>query len=249
MVKSLNCPNCAAPLNVREQQTIALCVYCGSSIRLDIGDAQPQAIEQRELTPEVLSQVNQMLLDGKRAAAIELYRQQANVTDAEATEAIENLAKQMTRRTISQQPISNMGIIMLVVFSAVGLAAVWWGIAHDSWLAAIIGAGWAVLQWVVFSRGLQARWFYETALPATASVKKMVHLGDIVVRGKPAAAVRLWLEVRPSNQAPFYVERNMMMWRYSFEQLSPGVLIEVRCKPDRGEAIPTLPLKVVKRGS
>ena len=244
-MKSLNCPNCAAPLSVREQQTMALCVYCGSSIRLDAGNASPQALELRELTPEVLSQVNQLLLDGKRAAAIELYRQQANMTNAEASEAIDNLAKQMTSRTISRQPVSNMGILMLMAFSAIGLGAVWWGVTHDSWLVALLGGGWALLQWVVFFPGLKARWFYETGQVAAASVKKLVHLGDVTVRGKPAAAVRLWLEVRPANQAPFQVERNMMMWRYSFEQLAPGVLIEVRCKPDRGEAIPTLPLKVL----
>jgi hypothetical protein len=249
MVKSLNCPNCAAPLSVGERQTIALCVYCGSSIRFETDGAQPQPIERRELTSEALNQVNQLLLDGKRAGAIELYRQQADVSNAEAHEAIDNLAKQLTRRTISRQPVSNMGILMLAVFSAVGLGAMWWGVTHDSWLAALLGGGWALLQWVVFFQGLKARWFYETGQITAASVRKLVHLGDVTVRGKPAAAVRLWLEVRPAHQAPFQVERNMMMWRYSLEQLAPDVLIEVRCKPDRGEAIPTLPLKVLESHS
>ncbi len=100
MTKSLNCPNCAAPLQVRELQTVALCVYCGSSIKLDAAGVAPQPIEQRELTPEVLSQVNQLLLDGRRAEAVTLYQQQAGVTGAEAREAIDNLATQLTRRTL-----------------------------------------------------------------------------------------------------------------------------------------------------
>ena len=249
MLKSLNCPNCAAPLPVGERQVIALCAYCGSSLKIEADGAQPQPLEQRELTPEALRQINQLLMDGKRAAAIEFYRHQTNLPQAEAATAIKQLAQQLTRRTINRQPVSNVGILLLTAFSAIGVGAVWWGVTHDSWLVMLIGGGWALLQWVVFIPGLQARWFYETGQPTAASVKQLVHLGDVVVRGKPASAVRLWLEVRPAGRTPFQVERNMMMWQYSLEQLAAGTLIEVRCKPERGEAIPTIPLKVFDSGT
>lgn len=74
----------------------------------------------------------------------------------------------------------------------------------------------------------------------------MVRLGDMTARGQPVSAVRLWLEVRPEGQPPFQMERNVILRRESLEQLSTGSTIEVRCRPDRGEAIPVAPLKFVE---
>jgi transposase-like protein len=246
MTQSLNCPNCAAPLRVREQQTVALCVYCGSSIKLDAGGAAPQSIEQRDLTPEVLSQVNQLLLDGRRAEAMALYQQQAGVTDAEAREAIDNLATQLTRRTLLRQPISNLGIGMFVVFTIIGLGALAWGLTNSSWLIMLLGAGWLAWHWLVFLPATIVRWRYETGQAAPARIQKMIRLGDITVRGQPVSAVRLWVEVHPVGQPTFQMERNVILHRESLEKLSAGSWLEVRCQPDRREAIPTTPLKIIE---
>jgi hypothetical protein len=248
MARSLNCPNCAAPLQVREQQTVALCVYCGSSIQIDAAGAAPQAIEQRELTPDVLSQVNQLLLDGRRTEAVTLYQQQAAVSAAEAYEAIDNLAAQLTRRTMLRQPVNNLGIAMLVAFTLIGLVAVIWGVTNNSWLIAALGAGWIIWNGLVFLPATVVRWRYETGQVAPAHVQKMVRLGDMKVRGQPVAAARLWLEVRPAGQSVFQMERNVILRRESLECLTAGSLIEVRCHPDRHEAIPVTPLKIIELG-
>jgi hypothetical protein len=245
MTKSLNCPNCAAPLQVRELQTVALCVYCGSSIKLDAAGVAPQPIEQRELTPEVLSQVNQLLLDGRRAEAVTLYQQQAGVTGAEAREAIDNLATQLTRRTLVFQPITNLGLFLFAAFTVIGLGALDWGLTNSSWLIILLGAGWLIWHWLIFLPATIMRWRYETGQIASARVQKMVRLGDITVRGQPVSAVRLWLEVRPTGQPDFQMERNVILRRSSLEQIATGSLLEVRCQPDRLEAIPTAPLKII----
>jgi hypothetical protein len=245
MTKSLNCPNCAAPLQVREQQTVALCVYCGSSIKIDTSGVAPQPIEQRELTPEILSQVNQLLLNGRRAEAQALYQQQAGVTSTEARETLDNLATQLTRRTLGLQPITNLGIFMFAGFTVIGLGALAWGLANSSWLVMLLGSGWLIWHWLVFLPATIMRWRYETGQTASARVQKMVRLGDITVRGQPVSAVRLWLEVRPTGRPTFQMERNVILRRSSLEQLSCGSIIEVRCRPDRGEAIPVAPLKII----
>jgi hypothetical protein len=245
MIKSLNCPNCAAPLQVREQQTVALCVYCGSSIKIDAGGVVPQPIEQRELTPEILSQVNQLLLNGRRGEAQLLYQQQAGVTAAEARETIDNLATQLTRRTLGFQPITNLGIFLFAAFTIIGLGAVIWGFANRSWLIVLLGAGWLIWHWLIFFPATIMRWRYETGQTAPARVQKMVRLGDITVRGQPVSAVRLWLEVCPTTRPTFQMERNVILRQSSLEQLSSGSTIEVRCQPDRDEAIPVVPLKII----
>lgn len=79
MPTSPNCPNCAAPLQVREGQTVALCLYCGSSLKLEPDGIMPHAIEPRELTPDVRQHINQLLLDGRRTEAMALYMQHARV--------------------------------------------------------------------------------------------------------------------------------------------------------------------------
>jgi hypothetical protein len=245
MTKSLNCPNCAAPLQVREQQTVALCVYCGSSIKIDASGVAPQPIEQRTLTPEILGQVNQLLLNGRRAEALALYQQQAGVTGIEAREALDNLGTQLTRRTLGLQPITNLGIFIFAAFTIIGLGALIWGLTNSSWLIALLGSGWLIWHWLIFLPATIMRWRYETGQVAPARVQKMVQLGDITVRGQPVSAVRLWLEVRPTSRPTFQMERNVILRQSSLEQLRSGSTIEVRCRPDRGDAIPTAPLKII----
>lgn len=246
MLKSLNCPNCAAPLQVRERQTVALCVYCGSSLKLEAEGVTPQPIEQRELTPEMLQQINQLLLDGRRADALALYVQWAGVTPAEAGEAIDNLATQLTRRTMLRQPITNLGIGVFVVFTAIGLAALFWGLTNSSWLVSLLSSGWIIWHWLVFFPALRVRWQYETGQAAPALVRKMIPLGEMKVRGEMVSAMRLWLEVQPEGRPVYQTERNVILRRSSLEQLATGSLIEVRSRSDRGEAIPVAPLKIVE---
>ena len=246
MPQSLNCPNCAAPLRVREGQTIALCVYCGSSLKLDVGGITPQPIAQRELTPDSMQQINQLLLDGRRTEAVTLYQQHSGVSAAEAREAIDHLATQLTRRTMLRQPINNLGIILLLAFTFVGLIALIWGVTNNSWLIVALSAGWIIWNWLVFVPAALVRWRYETGQAALARVQKMVRLGEMTVRGQPVTAARLWLEVRPNSHPPYQMERNVILRRASVEQLSTGSTIEVRCHPDRHEAIPVTPLKIVE---
>ncbi|CAG0937282.1 hypothetical protein TFLX_06205 [Thermoflexales bacterium] len=246
MPKSLNCPNCAAPLQVRERQTVALCVYCGSSLKLESEGGMPQPSEQRELTAEVLQQINQLLLDGRRAAAITLYVQEAGVTQTAASEAIDNLATQLTRRTMLRQPISNLGIAIVLGLSGLGLAAFWWGATNANVLIALVGAGWAALQWLAFLPGLVTRWQYETGQAAPAVVRKLIPLGEMKVRGERVSAMRLWLEVRPAGGPVYQAERNVILRQSSLAQLATGSIIEVRGRPDRREAIPVAPLKIVE---
>jgi hypothetical protein len=246
MPKSFNCPNCAAPLPVRERQTVALCVYCGSSLKLEAEGVVPQPSGQRELTPEVLQQINQLLLDGHRAAALALYLQQAGVTPAEAGEAIDNLATQLTRRTLTRQPITNLGIGLVIGFTAIGLGALVWGLTNQSWLVGLLGAGLIVWYWLIFFQALRVRWHYETGQVAPALVRKMILLGEMKVRGETVSAMRLWLEVRPADQPVYQAERTVILRPASLERLSTGSIIEVKSRPDRGEAIPVIPLKIVE---
>jgi hypothetical protein len=248
MTTSLNCPNCAAPLHVREGQTVALCLYCGSSIKIDAAGAEPQPIAQRALTPDALQQINQLLLDGRRAAAVTLYQQQAGVSAAEALEAIDNLAAQLTRRTMLRQPVNNLGLAMLAAFTLIGLGALIWGLTNNSWLIAVLGTGWIIWNWLVFVPAALVRWRYETGQVAPARVQKLVRLGEMKVRGQPVTAARLWLEVRPDDHPAYHVERNVILRQASLEQLTTGSTIEVRGHPDRGEAIPVTPLKIVETG-
>jgi hypothetical protein len=109
----------------------------------------------------------------------------------------------------------------------------------------LLGAAWIVWHWAVFLPATIMRWRYESGQVASARVQKMVRLGDIRVRGQPVSAVRLWLEVRPEHQPFFQAERNVILRRESLEKLSVGSTIEVRCRPDRVDAIPTAPLKII----
>jgi ribosomal protein S27AE len=242
--KSLNCPNCSAPLRLADRQNRVLCVYCGSTIVLETG--APEARASFELPPDVLDQLKQMLLDGRKLEAIHLYQQRAGVTEAEALETLNNLIGDLTRRTVVQQPMSNAGMLFYVSVDAALTLFVVWAYLNENWLAFGVALALMLLHSLAFAAGVLARVRYELGAPAPARVHKFARVGEIRLRGQPEPVqiVRLWLEVRPPNQPAFQAEKNVAIRKPSFDQLQPGVVIEVRHNHS-GYVFPTLPMKVL----
>jgi hypothetical protein len=72
-VESVNCPNCTAPLPHVAGQTAAICLYCNSSIQLapaTNGAATLQTTTQTGVSAEIIEQVKQLVVDGKRAEVL-----------------------------------------------------------------------------------------------------------------------------------------------------------------------------------
>lgn len=246
-LQSLTCPSCNAPLRFTDTQHRVLCLYCGSTVVQESNAARPTVSSTPVLQPDVLDELKQYLLDGRRAEALRLYQERTGATEAEAAETLTTLSKQLVSRTLLEQPLANRGFLIVLGGDGLGLVALIWAAQNGNWLVAGLALAAMLFHTLAFARGIQARLVYELGRPTPAIVQKFVRLGELKVNTEPepVQAVRVWLEVRPVGQPTFPTEKNLIMRRPAFEQLRTGLILEVRC---RGESvIPTAPLKILER--
>lgn len=249
-LESLKCPNCAAPLHLGAGQRRTLCLYCGSTVYFNEGEPAVQPQTTPELPPAALDQIKQLLVDGRRVEALHFYQQQAGVTEAEAAATLDNLIKSMTRRALLEQPISTLGLLIVFGVDVACLAALLWGLLNGNWLVVAIAVVALLFESLTFVSAIRARILQEFGAAAPALVRKFIRLGEIKLRGEPEPTpiVRLWLEVRPSEQSPFQVEKNVVIRKQSLERLEPGVLIEVRYNRS-GHVVPVAPMIILGMSS
>lgn len=246
-LQSLTCPSCNAPLRFADTQHRVLCLYCGSTVVQASQTAPPTVSTTPVLQPDVLDELKQYLLDGRRADALRLYQERTGATEAEAAETLTTLSRQLASRALVEQPISNVGIGIVLGGDAIGLLVLWWAAQNGNWLVAGLALAGMLFHTLAFARAMFARFVYELGQPTPAAVQKFVRLGELNLKTEPepVQAVRVWLAVRPAGQPTFPTEKNLIMRRPAFEQLRTGLVLEVRCRGER--VIPTAPLKILER--
>lgn len=246
-LQSLNCPSCGAPLRFIDTQHRVLCLYCGSTIVQTTGAAAPAASQTPALQAEALDELKQYLLDGRRAEALQLYQDKTGATGTEAAETLTTLSRQVLGRTLLEQPISNLGIFVVALVDLAAAGALVWAVPNGNQAVVVVAVLVILLQTLAFARAIRSRVLQELGQLASARVERVVRLGELKVRGEaePLQAVRLWLEVDSAGPAAFSAEKNFVMRRRSFDQLRPGLVIEV--KHYAGQVYPTTPMKILER--
>jgi hypothetical protein len=247
-LQTLNCPSCGAPLRFVEGQARTLCLYCGSTIQTERAATVPAATTATFSLPEdVHAQLKQLVVDGRQAEAIELYRVRAGVTEAEAVETLSGLVRDLTRRTLVQQPLSNLGLAVMLTLDTVCAGLIVWGVLTENWWLTAIGLGLIVIETLAFGAAIYARLVQQFGRSAPAVVRRFTRLGEIQLRGQSQSVpvVRLWLEVQPPGQPAFQAERNIVAKPETYAKLRPGLIIEVKHN-QAGHVIPTTPMKVLE---
>ncbi len=242
--QSLHCPNCAAPLQLTSGQSRTLCVYCGSAIYIAADTGAPQVTS--ELSDETQAELRQLFLEGRRAEAIQLYKQRTGASDTEAQETLNNLSQSLTRKALFEQPISNAGFLQFVVVDLVCLAVLAWSAVNSNWWLAAIAAAVFTFETFTFRKAIYVRFLEELGKPAPAAVRKVVRLGELKLRSEqePIQVVRLWLEVRPANEPVFEAEKTVAMRRNSYDQIQAGIIIAVKYNSS-GQVFPNAPMKIL----
>lgn len=242
--QSLNCPNCAAPLQLNAGQSRTFCIYCGSAIYVAADTGAPEV--KTELPDDAQAELRQLFLEGRRAEAIQLYKQRTGASDTEAQETLKNLSQSLTRKALFEQPISNLGILQFVVIDLICLGILAWSAVNNIWWLAAIAAALFTFETFTFRKAIYVRFLEELGKPAPAAIRKVVRLGELKLRSEPEPiqVVRLWLEVRPENEPIFQAEKTVAMRRQSFEQLQPGIVIAVKYNSS-GQVFPAAPMKIL----
>ncbi|MBI3243954.1 MAG: hypothetical protein HYZ49_16855 [Chloroflexi bacterium] len=258
-LESLNCPNCNAPLTASAQQTLTICAYCNSNVRIArsgaAGSAASGQLTAQPASEETMAKVKQLLLDGRRAEAAHFYREQMNVTAPEAEEAVTGLYNVIVFDAIGTQPLSPVGwiFIALSILIGIGGAVLGWRLGATvspplGGVVALVVVAFAAFNLWVFGRGIPPSLLLAFGRPAEATVLKLSRIGErkLSKRAGPVQFVRLWLEVRPDQGTTYRVEMTRAVSAESMAKLQAGVVIAVKCdRDDPARVMPEVPVRIV----
>jgi len=244
-IRSLTCPNCNGPLHPQANRALTICVYCNSTLRLE-PDADPrQVVEATTPSAEALQAIKQLLLNGRRAEALEQYQRLTGASATDAAGAVDDLAQQLRLNVFREQPVANLGFLIALAQISLPTALVWFVSQNIIATSLVALALLAFTAWY-FAPGVRLRWLNDFGVTAPATVLKVSALGQLERRNaRPLQLMRLWLEVRPPGQAAFQLEKNVVANPATADRLREGLVIEVACDPARQHAVPRAPLKVL----
>ncbi len=256
---ALNCPNCGGPLTIGPRSRYTVCLYCNSSIRLEAGEGQGESEAfipvVQDVSHEIGEKVKQLILDGKRAEAIQYYSEQTGMSRAEAEAAVNQLTVPLVYRLTRQVTISWWAVIVFplallplagglgwslgqmlagewgFVFLALPLAAFTW--LHLNWTAPKLVSTW------VAARGAAGR----ARVLKTAVIRPEFRPGGTLIS--------VLLEIQPAQGGePFRDEETWLVKNESLPKVVAGNLLAVRYEAlSRDRVFPLSPITVLEEDS
>jgi hypothetical protein len=238
-VQALNCPNCAAPLQVEANQSLTVCLYCNASVRITYpaGHA-PQPAADPTVQPDTIEQIKQLLLAGRQPEALLLYREKTRATEAEAVQAIGNLGQQISAHIVTGQQLSYFGVLLVTV----GLLALVGGLLTAvtrtlPFVATIVMIVPGLFILLVYGRAFFASLRYVRAHTAPAAVLRVAPIGQVSTRNGSIHTFRLLLEVRPDNAPPFQAQMNLPIRASSLAKLHENTILQVKYLPGDPDSV------------
>lgn len=252
--ESIQCPRCGAPLPLPSGATAVICAYCNASIRVELpvagaAGARP-TLTMQAIAPDVVEQVKQLVLAGKRPDAIALYAEHAKLERPAAEKAIDGLLTPLLLSMTRRAPINAFGFFLVAVILGACVAGLWWSVPRVpvnvgylllALLCALV-AGWHVWWFVpkAISTGV-GMWGSE----GRAAILKRVVLKPGFRTGGTLVAVVMRVEP-VGGGAPFVDEETMLVRDESLSKLEPGSVIRVRFDGGRDRRVfPISPIEVV----
>ncbi len=242
-IESLDCPNCGALLDVKRGEVFTVCLYCDSSIRLHFDkDESNKTVPQTELSAEVIGKVRQMILDGKKNEAVELYSGEAKISKEDAAKSVEQIYNSITAKIMLERPLSGTGVLLTILIPAIFVVSAYeiFIANYDSPLLKI--ASWVFLIFTALSLLSISKTIITTFkyLPGKWSDAKILKFGRIGVR-KNLTIFRLLLEVTPAGSEVFRVETNLPVRNENVKLIAEGNIIKVKyLQNDKKSVIPSI---------
>lgn len=233
-LESLNCPNCHAPLDFAPGQTLCICLYCNSTIRIHQETAQPniQVTAVTEITTADMAHIRELLLAGQTETAVQRYQQLSGSSQSEAQAAITALSNQISFSTFRQQQLSAGGFVIFglcVVGLVVAMVAGFTGMVHP--VIAIIIAAFALLNLALFGKGFVTTLRYLRADKGVATVLFLTRIGDTKNGRRSFHVFRVILAVQPVTGIAFQSDMLLPVRDKSASKLHQGTRFEVKFFP------------------
>ena len=230
--EALNCPNCGAPLYAQPGRAVWLCLYCNSLVRVGEHPAQESASVEQTLSDEVMGQVKQLVISGRRQPALDLYRQVAGADDAAAAQVIDDISRQFSLQNIRQQQLTPYGWLVVSLFSLALLVCLlaWWRAVLPGWLAGILVAffGWNLF---FYSAALRTSLRFLRASKVRASVLNYTLIGKLGSARRMVYSFKLLVRLHPPQQEPFVAEMYLAVRESKLSSMRAGLEFWVKYLP------------------
>ncbi|NJN54540.1 MAG: hypothetical protein HC804_07170 [Anaerolineae bacterium] len=232
-LESLNCPNCHAPLTFSADQTVCICLYCNSTIRLNQTTGQQatqtEATAVNEIASTDMAHIKELLLAGDTEAAIEQYQQISGGSQSEAQAAITTLSNQLSFGTFRQQQLTKGGMLFFVVCLVgliLALSAGFAGVVHP--LIVLLIAAFALLNIALFGKGFITSLHYIRAAKGVATVQFFTQIGSSQTGRRSFHVFRVILSIQPEEGRPFQTDMLLPVRDKNITRLHEGSRFEVK---------------------
>jgi len=235
-IEALTCPNCGAPLDVKPGEDITFCLYCNSTIHIgkheETGEHQETGehkVTHMQIPPEVISEIKQLVLSGKKEEAIEKYQKAANVGKPEAEKFVDFLLSRLTNVLILNRPLSAKGYLICSLFLVILIATIYAlvsGAAKDTLLNTVC---WVLLFASAFNLLALNRPIITTIkyLPIKWT-KATILKFQFINQKKKYSFFKVLLDVKKPDGTSFRSETNIMIKTENAAKLQEGKTIDVK---------------------
>jgi hypothetical protein len=216
-VVTIVCHNCGGPLKVAPNQTLVLCTYCYASSRIEFSkddtaavggtpSAGPGAVSVTSagtLSDAAADAIRQLLTDGKQDEAVKRYQDEMHSTPEEAALAVQGVfERELFSRILAGQLIrpKNFPMVFAVFVAMVASVAL---LAMGTLRPAFALPIFALSVLMFPFRRMRTTFRYLGSESGTATVKKLVWLGEMKFGSLTTSCARVWVEVRPNVSPGF----------------------------------------------
>jgi hypothetical protein len=243
------CPSCGAPLPVKPSQRHAICVFCNtSSLIHDAQGAAPPRLTAENVSKEDIERLKQLVLDGKRDEAIDLYAQKAGIARPEAEVIVNDLLLSEYGRLTRSLPINAFGFVLYfgLVGLGIGLAVTGALLAQDSLpYAALVPLGAAFAVWRVARviPRIASTWVNAYGAEGHARVVRVA----VLKKFPDCTLTQVAFDVTPTGGGQrFFDEEILLLTPESAAKLVPNNVVMVRFdEPERRRVFPFSPIQLV----
>ncbi len=232
LIEPLTCPNCGAPFNWKQGQSMSVCVYCNTNLRITADPGKDLKVDKvPEISAEMIEEVKRLLAAGTKTKAVAYYSQQAGISELEAFPIVSGIQI----AAMYNPPMSLRGVAMLAVFLLVSLVGIIGGvvlIAGNSLGFGIpvvaIAALFGLMNWLSMGLNLKATRIYHWGRPAKAVILNRWHVMDTKAGRYPGSLYRLFIEVKPDSSPAYKAETTCLVGEASQGKFQIGGAIRVK---------------------
>lgn len=234
MMQSLNCPNCGAPLKSTPTRTRMVCLYCNSTVSIQ-PDAQPPSAEVDSTLDEAeMGEIKQLLLDGRKSAALELYIQKTGASPEDAGEALQDLAEKLSLDIVRQQQLTKGGIVMVAGYALLTAAGLYLASREDvHWLISVVAMGYGAWMLYFYFPAVASTLAFRKGKLAKAHVLKLAEIGRTRIGRQRVRVFTLLVEVQPQDgSAAYQAEMVLPVREQNVPRAQPGSSFMVKYLPE-----------------